>query len=48
MENLMGQGVQGGLGEVEEASETDDETVYFAECLEAEDFSSVVTIWGGC
>jgi hypothetical protein len=35
-------GVEGGLGEVEQAGETDDEAVDFAEGGEAEDFGGVV------
>ncbi len=42
----MCHGVEGGLGEVEEAGQADDEAVHFAEGLEAEDFGGVVAVWG--
>jgi len=45
VESLVGSGVEGGLREVEEASEADDEAVDFAECGEAEDFGGVVAGW---
>lgn len=41
-EELVGCGVEGGLREVEEAGEADDEAVDFAEGGEAEDFGGVV------
>ncbi len=44
VENFVGRGVEGGLGKVEEARETDDEAVDFAKGCEAEDFSRVVTV----
>jgi hypothetical protein len=43
VERLVGQGVEGGLREVEQAREADDEAVYFAESGEAEDFGGIVT-----
>ena len=42
----MGSGVESGLDKVEEACETDDEAVDFAEGGEAEDFGGVVAAWG--
>jgi hypothetical protein len=40
--DFVGQGIEGGLGEVEETGEADDETVYLAKGGEAEDFGRVV------
>ena len=44
VKDLVGCGVEGRLGEVEEAGETDDEAVDFAEGGEAEDFGGVVAV----
>jgi hypothetical protein len=46
VEGFVGRSVKSGLGEVEEAGETDDEAVDFAESGEAEDFGRVVA--GSC
>lgn len=43
VECLVGYGVEGGLREVEEAGETDDEAVDFAKGCEAKDFGGVIT-----
>lgn len=42
VEGEMGGGIEAGLSEVEDAGETDDEAVDFAEGGEAEDFGRVV------
>ena len=43
-EDLVGQRVEAGLAEVEDAGEADDEAVDFAEGGEAEDFGGVVAV----
>lgn len=42
VEDFVGKSVEGRLREIEEAGETDNETVDFAECGEAEDFSGII------
>ena len=44
MEEFMRQGIEGGLGEIEEAGQTDDEAVDFTEGLKTEDFGGVVAV----
>ena len=46
MKSLVGSGVEGGLREIQEASEADDEAVDFAKRGEAEDLGGVVAV--GC
>lgn len=48
MEGRVGEGVEAGLREVEEAGEADYEAVDFAEGGEAEDAGGVVAVAGGC